>query len=119
MKSPLSFHALTNCKFRNRFVLIFIQNARGVPSSSTFGRSDLRTFQRVSELSPFLSNPCALFRTFLQFFACIAKLNSFVFNRFRTLCAKTPGGGGSRPLGAGAGLGLRIGASIAFSDGQL
>src|SRR5713226_10064445 len=28
-KSPLSFHALTNCKFRNPFVLLFIQNARG------------------------------------------------------------------------------------------
>src|SRR5260370_3094186 len=33
-KDPLlSFHALTNCKFRNPFVLIFIQNAGGVPSA--------------------------------------------------------------------------------------
>src|SRR5260370_25247555 len=27
----LSFHAFTKCKFRNPFVLIFIQNARGYP----------------------------------------------------------------------------------------
>ena len=29
--SLLYFHALTNCKFRNPFVLTFIQNAGGVP----------------------------------------------------------------------------------------
>jgi hypothetical protein len=40
----LSFHALTKCKFRNSFLLIFIQNARGC-TPSTFGRSDLRTLR--------------------------------------------------------------------------
>ena len=29
-KIPLSFHTITNCKFPNAFVLIFIQNARRV-----------------------------------------------------------------------------------------
>jgi hypothetical protein len=53
---------------------------------STFGRSDLRTFRCVSGLSPFFSNSCALFCT-------SPKLNSFVFNRFRTLCRKPPGVG--------------------------
>ena len=43
-------------------------------------------FQRVSELSPFFSNHCALFCTH-------EKLNSFPFNRFRTLCEKPPGVG--------------------------
>ena len=47
-------------------------------------------FQRVStrvfDLSPFLSHSCALFGT-------AQKLNPFVFRRFRTLCAKTPGVG--------------------------
>ena len=37
-------------------------------------------------LSPFFSNACE------PFGAC-QKLNSLVFNRFRTLCAKHPGGG--------------------------
>jgi len=35
--------------------------------------------------SSFFSNSCALF--------CTEKLNSFLFNRFRTLCSKTPGVG--------------------------
>src|SRR5260370_16899943 len=39
--------------------------------------------------SPFLSHSCALLGT--------PKPNSFTFNRFRTLCAKTPGVGGGPP----------------------
>lgn len=54
--------------------------------NSRLGRSDLRTFPRVSELSPFLSNPYALFCTYKN-------LNPFLFKRFRTLCKKPPGWG--------------------------
>jgi hypothetical protein len=36
--TPLSFHALTNCKFSNSFVLTFIQNGGGVPPSPLFQR---------------------------------------------------------------------------------
>ena len=50
-------------------------------------RSDLHTFPRVSDLSPFFSHSCALFCT-------QQKLNPFIFNRFRTLCRKLPGVGG-------------------------
>ena len=58
----------------------------GVPPSQLFRRSDLRTFQRVSELSPVVSNSCTLFCSH-------RKLNSFIFKRFRTLRAKHPGWG--------------------------
>src|SRR5712664_1583412 len=57
-------------------------NGGGVPPR----RSDLHTFPRVSDLSPFFSNSCALFCT-------QQKLNPFIFNRFRTLCRKPPGVG--------------------------
>jgi hypothetical protein len=43
---------------------------------------------RASDVSPFFSNPCALFCT-------RAKLNSFLFKHFRTLSPKTPGVGGA------------------------
>jgi hypothetical protein len=49
--------------------------------------SDPQTFQRVCELSSFLSYSCTLFCTHQNH-------NSFVFKRFRTLCTKHPGGGG-------------------------
>src|SRR5258708_35592421 len=49
-------------------------------------RSDLHTFPRVFDLSPFFSHSCALFCT-------QQKLNPFIFNRFRTLCRKPPGVG--------------------------
>src|SRR5713101_7219070 len=48
-------------------------------------------------LSP-IPFPIKLLRTFLRFFALFcthAKLNSFIFNRFRTLCKKPPGVGGT------------------------
>ena len=48
--------------------------------------SNLPPLQRVSELSPLFSYLCALFCT-------CAKINPFLFNRFRTLCAKHPGWG--------------------------
>jgi len=51
----------------------------------------LRTFPRVSELFPLFSYSYALFCTHQNH-------NSFVFKRFRTLCAKHPGvGGGACP----------------------
>ena len=43
--------------------------------------------------SSFFSHSCALFCTFLHFFCTHQKLNSLVFNRFRTLCEKPPGMG--------------------------
>ena len=57
-----------------------------VHASSTFKYSDLQMFPRVSELSPFFSDSCALFCT-------LQKINSFVFKRFRTLSQKPPGVG--------------------------
>ena len=57
-----------------------------VDASSTFKRSDLQMLTRVSELSPFFSNSCALFCT-------LQKINSFVFKRFCTLSQKPPGVG--------------------------
>src|SRR5713226_7820996 len=56
-------------------------------ASSTFKGSDVQTFQRISNLSPFLSSSCALFCT-------CASLNFFVFKRFRTLRQKNTRGGG-------------------------
>jgi hypothetical protein len=64
LSSPLCFHALMNCKLCNSFGFTFIQNAggcRGCCASSTLGRSDLRTPQRVFHLSPLFSSWCALF----------------------------------------------------------
>src|SRR6267143_4235713 len=45
-------------------------------------------------LSPFLSHHCPLFCTFLH----SRKLNPTVFNRFRTLWGKHPGGGGANEI---------------------
>jgi hypothetical protein len=56
------------------------------PFASRMGLRDLQTFQRVSDLSPFLSHSSKLFCPH-------AKRNSFIFNQFRTLCAKHPGVG--------------------------
>src|SRR6266851_7694064 len=56
---PLSFHALTWNPFCNPFVFKFMHGMGGVPPR----RSDLHTFRRVSDLSPFFSHSCALFCT--------------------------------------------------------
>jgi len=50
-----------------------------------FRNSPLGTHHSPLQSSPFLSHSCALFCT-------PKKLNLFVFNRFRTLCPKRPGG---------------------------
>jgi hypothetical protein len=55
-------------------------------SSHSGTTSNLWTFQRVSDLSPFFSTMRALFCTGTKF-------NSFLFKRFRTLCQKPPGVG--------------------------
>ncbi len=72
--------------FCNPFVFKFMHVMGGVPPLGvcTFR---LRTFPRVSELFPFFSYSYALFCTHQNH-------NSFVFKRFRTLCAKHPGGRG-------------------------
>src|SRR6266571_964299 len=56
--SSLSFHTLTNCKFCNSFVLIFIQNAGGSRVGvlrffdlRTFRPSDVPTFRRSNDSS--------------------------------------------------------------------
>jgi len=84
---------------RNPFVCHSYENCRGVYQQFPF-RNDFTTgeaslnvqtfkpvdVQRVSDLSPFFSNMCAL--------SCTrAKFNSFLFKRFRTLCEKPPGVG--------------------------
>src|SRR5258708_26908729 len=87
-ESPLPFHTLTWNPFCNPFVFKFMHVMGGTPSP-TCQPSNLPTFQRVSKLSPLFSDSCALFCTH-------AKLNSFVFKCFRTLCQKPPGVGGGR-----------------------
>ncbi len=104
----LCFHAVTNCKFRNSFALIFMQiggGCRGHYRFATFGRSDLRRFQRVFELSPVFSNSCALFCTHQNH-------NSFIFMRFRTLCTKQPG------WGEGVGQPKEQDRSLGFAQGR-
>src|SRR2546430_6731665 len=55
--------------------------------SSHFGRPwGLGDEKSLFHSSSFFSHSCALFCTHQE-------LNSFVFKRFHTLCAKTPGGG--------------------------
>src|SRR5260370_9385077 len=60
---PLSVQLLTKCSSRNSFVFKTIHFDGGCVPSSAFGRSDLPTFRRVSELSPFFSYSCALIST--------------------------------------------------------
>jgi hypothetical protein len=64
----------------------YSSHSETVHASSTFKHPDV-TFQRVSDLSDVFSDTCA-------FFCTLQKHNSFIFNRFRTLCQKPPGVGG-------------------------
>src|SRR4029077_3962330 len=94
---PPSFPRVSHLRYllpssvsRNPFVCHYYENGRGVQqfpfrNDFTTGEASLNvqtfnlwTFQRVSNLSPFFSNICALFCT-------RAKLNSFPFSRFHTL----------------------------------
>ncbi len=70
-------------------VLVFLaknlqEQVEGASHSETARSSS--TFQRISELSPFVSHSSELFCTH-------AKLNAFLFKQFRTLSQKHPGGG--------------------------
>ena len=67
--------------YTNKFPFWFTPSqASSLPAAVTRHRSPVYS-------SSFFSNCCALFCTH-------QKLNSFIFNRFRTLCQKTPGVGG-------------------------
>jgi len=100
--SPVSPIIATLPKMRvsNPCVCHTYDTPRGSWVSPTFGFSDahfafrthqrdLRTSQRVSDLSPVCSHSCTLFCTH-------QKHNSFIFKRFRTLCEKHPGWGKGR-----------------------
>ena len=79
----------TNCKFCNSFILTFMQNAGGVGGILNF------LAPKPFALSTFCIHPLC-FDTLAHSFAlsCTrAKLNRFLFNRFRTLCQKHPGVG--------------------------
>ena len=65
-------------------------------SRSTLRRPDLQTFQRASDLSPFLQTRAHSF----ALFCTIEKLNLLVFKCFRTLCQKITGGGGGGRVSA-------------------
>src|SRR5258708_14212022 len=63
----------------------------GVPPSPTCQSSNLPAFQRVSEVSPFFSNSCALFCAFLH----SRKTQLFYFQSIPHSLQKTTRGGGS------------------------
>src|SRR5713101_1760453 len=65
---------------------------RGPWASSTFGLSNLRTFQRVSDLSPVFSHSWALFCAFLH----SRKTQPFYFQAIPHSLHKTPGVGVGR-----------------------
>jgi hypothetical protein len=69
---PLYAQQLTKCSSRNSFILktIHFDGGYGVPSDlRTFRRSNVQKLQRFLNLSPLFSYSCALFCTFLHFFA--------------------------------------------------
>src|SRR6266704_3085958 len=67
-----------------------VRAAKGTPNTpSSLAQSPTPSPTPYFDLSPLFSQPCALFCTH-------QKLNPLVFNRFRTLCEKPPGGGGGR-----------------------
>ena len=67
-----------------------VRAAKGTPNTpSSLAQSPTPSPTPYFDLSPLFSQPCGLFCTH-------QKLNPLVFNRFRTLCEKPPGGGGGR-----------------------
>ena len=81
--SVLCFHTLTNCFFRNPFVLIFIRIARGCHPLAFL---TLRTFLPPQAPTPLSTGSCSLF-------ALSFRLRSFIFNHLQPLFPKHPGGG--------------------------
>ena len=92
--------SLMKCKFHKSFVLIFMQNAGGVGGTlrfPTFKPFKISTFCIHLFCFDTLAHSFALFCTH-------AKLNPFLFNRFRTLYQKHPGvGTPSETLARGSG----------------
>jgi hypothetical protein len=80
---------LTNCKFSKFFVLTFMQNAGDVGGILNF------LTPKPFALSTFCIHPLCFANLAHSFalFCTRAKLNPFLFNRFRTLCQKHPGVG--------------------------
>src|SRR6266851_4115485 len=74
----------------NSFLCHTSKTPRGPWASSTFGLSNRRTFQRVSDLSPVFSHSWALFCAFLH----SRKTQPFYFQAIPHSLHKTPGGGG-------------------------
>ena len=79
---PFYFHTITNCKFNNSFLLMVFHVMGVYPPAQNLGRHIPHSLPPI----PFFSYPCALFCTHQNH-------NSFVFKRFRTLCANTRGWG--------------------------
>jgi len=77
--------------FWNSSLPVVRRHAKRYDPLSTCQCSNLPTLQRLLGLSPFFPYPCVLFCTY-------AKLNSFPFKSFRTLCQKPPGVGGTALL---------------------
>jgi hypothetical protein len=83
---PYPLSPLLSCTYVEPILQPFCFQVHAWNGGVPLRRSDLHTFLRVSDLSPFFSHSCALFCT-------QQKLNPFIFNRFRTLCRKPPGVG--------------------------
>jgi hypothetical protein len=91
---PLPVQLLTKCYFRNSFVLKMIHfDGGGTPCGPFFPPSWALpcTFSHSAEMQ--LSCFQSIVHSFAQF-CRHAKLNSFLFNQFRTLSQKHPGGVG-------------------------
>jgi hypothetical protein len=87
---PLYAQQLTKCSSRNSFILktIHFDGGYGVPSDlRTFRRSNVQKLQRFLNLSPLFSYSCALFCTFLHFFA-LPKNSTLLFSSDSALCVK-------------------------------
>ena len=88
------FHTLSFSVSRNPFVCRSYENGRVYSNNSHSGTARAPFANQTSSLrglTSVFSYSCGLFCT-------RQKLNSLVFNRFRTLCAKHPGVGGGGPL---------------------
>src|SRR5258708_3892387 len=103
----LYFHVLTNCPFSISFILIFMHRMGDIGSGVvtpllkkhfrlSADSPDIETFRRSHVQATHHCTQDLSFHTLAHSFArfCIRqKVNSFVFNRFRTLCEKHPGVG--------------------------
>ena len=86
-----SFQSLAQCPSCNSFVFMVFHFHGGWGGSQDFKNEIIHSLSLIpNTLSPFFSHSCALFCT-------LQSLNSFVFNRFRTIAKKPPGVEGGFP----------------------